>query len=44
VLVSVKSQLSNAQQPQAMERNYRMDISLVRQQGRWLANGIQFIS
>jgi Mce-associated membrane protein len=44
VLVSVKAKLSNAQQPQSMERDYRMDISLVRRDGHWLANGIQFIS
>lgn len=44
VLVSVKAQLSNAQQPQPMERDYRMNISLVRQGGRWLADAAQFVS
>jgi Mce-associated membrane protein len=44
VLVAVKSQVSNNQTPAPEARNYRMDVSMVYQDGRWLANGAEFIS
>jgi hypothetical protein len=44
VLVALKTQLANAQQPQPEERDFRLDIGLVYQDGQWLANAAQFIS
>ncbi len=43
VLVAVKAQVGNAAQPQAQARNYRMDITMVYQDGRWLANAAEFV-
>jgi hypothetical protein len=42
--VAVKSQVANNQTPAPEARNYRMDVSMVYQDGRWLANGAEFIS
>ncbi|NMH98270.1 hypothetical protein [Pseudonocardia acidicola] len=43
-IVAVKAQVSTAQNPQPDPRDYRMSISLVHQDGRWLANGAEFIA
>jgi Mce-associated membrane protein len=44
VLVAIKSQISNNLTPQPQVRNYRMDVSMVYQDGRWLANAAEFIA
>jgi Mce-associated membrane protein len=44
VMVAIKSQVSNAQVPQPVARDYRMDVSMIYQNGLWLADGVEFVS
>lgn len=43
-LIAIKAQVQNAETPNAQERDYRMDLTMVRQNGRWLVDSAQFIS
>jgi Mce-associated membrane protein len=44
VIVAVKSQIVSTQSPQPQARDYRIDLSMTRQGGQWLATGAEFIS
>ncbi len=43
VLVVADSQVSNVASPQGQTRNYRLQLDLVRQGGRWLTSGVEFV-
>ncbi|HEY1968807.1 MAG TPA: hypothetical protein VGH89_12735 [Pseudonocardia sp.] len=44
VLVAIESHTSDGQRPAPQTREYRMDISLIYQNGSWLADSAEFIS
>jgi Mce-associated membrane protein len=43
-LVAVKASVRNAATPDAQERDYRMDLTMVRQSGHWLVDSALFLS
>lgn len=44
VLVAIKAQFQSAQSPTPQERDYRMDLSMVYRDGRWLADAAGFVA
>ncbi|WP_308288931.1 hypothetical protein [Streptomyces humicola] len=43
VLVAVDSKVTNVAAPQGQVRNYRLQVDLVLQGGRWLASNVEFV-
>ena len=44
VLVAVKAQFTSAQSPHPQERDYRMELTMVHRDGRWLADSAGFVA
>jgi Mce-associated membrane protein len=44
VLVAIRAQFSSAQQPDQQERDYRMELTMVYRDGRWLADSAGFVA
>jgi hypothetical protein len=43
VLVAVRASVQNTQVQQPDQRNYRMAMNMVVQNGKWLADSVEFI-
>jgi Mce-associated membrane protein len=43
VLVAVDSKVTNVAAPKGQARNYRLQVDLVLQSGRWLASNVEFV-